>query len=241
MAACRVRERVHLACHPAHAAASDFAYDSPPTSPPPTGRHLPAVPSTNGPASPVSYSGPFVCGVVVGVTTGGCWLDGYWWWVCPSGQSTAAQKFALWCLYDAGSGSLVPNSTVTSGTLTAGQWNYVPLPAPLPLAIGATYVAATGFTGSFPDTNNQFGSGDPYSGGIVSGPLTAYSDASGSNPSPFNTAQAVFSVASTDPTANMPIYGSSATTSGWTSRSHDSASGHVLPAVAGLPDDPGPR
>ena len=39
------------------------------------------------------------------------------------------------------------------------------LTTPLPLAIGATYVAATGFTGSFPDTNGQFGSGDPYAAG----------------------------------------------------------------------------
>ena len=164
--------------------------------------------STNGPSTPVSYSGPFLCGVVMAVTAG-CWLDGYWWWVCPSDQSTAAQKFALWCLYASGSGSLIPDSTVTSGTLTAGQWNYVPLAAPVPLAMGATYVAATGFTGNFPDTGSQFGSGDPYSGGIVSGPLTAYSDATGSNPSPFQTAQSVFSVAGTDPAAHMPTYGSS--------------------------------
>ena len=164
--------------------------------------------TTDGPASPVSYSGPFLCGVIVAVTTGGCWLDGYWWWVCPSGQSTAAQKFALWCLSGSGSGALVANSTVTSGTLTAGQWNYVPLAAPLPLAIGATYVATTGFSGNFPITNAQFGGGDPYSAGIVSGPLTAYSDASGSNPSPFRTDQAVFSVAGSDPTANLPAYGS---------------------------------
>jgi hypothetical protein len=166
---------------------------------------------TNGPSTPVSYSGSFVCGVVVGITAtfaGACWLDGYWWWVCPSGQSTAAQKFALWALHDSGSGLLVPNSTVTSGTLTAGQWNYVALGAPLQLAPGATYVAATGFTGSFPDTNNQFGSGDPYSGGIVNGPLTAYSDTSGTKPSPFNTAQAVFGVASADPTTLLPLYGS---------------------------------
>jgi hypothetical protein len=166
-------------------------------------------PSTNGPATPVSYSGPFLCGVVMEVTSGGCWLDGYWWWVCPSGQSTAAQKFALWCLYGSGSGSLVANSTATSGALTAGQWNYVQLTNPLPLAMGATYVAVTGFTGNFPITNNQFGSGEPYSAGIVNGPLTAYSDASGSNPSPFNTAQTVFSTAGSDPTANLPIYGSS--------------------------------
>jgi Domain of unknown function (DUF4082) len=189
---------------------SGFSSPPPVTQPPGTYR---LFGSTNGPSAPVSYSGPFLCGVVIGLTspatTGGSWLTGYWWWVCPSGQSTAAQKFALWCLYNSDSGSLVAGSTVTSGTLTAGQWNYVPLATPIPLAVGATYVAATGFSGSFPDTNNQFGSGDPYSGGIVSGPLTAYSDASGSNPSPFKTAQAVFSVAGTDPTANMPIYGSS--------------------------------
>jgi hypothetical protein len=166
-------------------------------------------PTIAGPATAVSYSGPFEAGIVFGVTTGGCWLDGYWWWVCSSGQSTAAQKFALWQTYNGQQGTLVSGSVVTSGTLTAGQWNFVPLTTKLPLAMGATYVAATGFSGGFPDTNNQFGSGQPYAAGIVSGPLTAYSDATGSLPSPFNTAQGVFSVASTDPTAAMPIYGSS--------------------------------
>lgn len=167
-------------------------------------------PTTNGPVTPASYSGPFVCGVVVGVTEGGCWLDGYWWWVCETGQSTSSQKFALWQTYDGHSGTVVSGSVVTSAALTAGQWNFVKLAAPLPLAIGATYVAATGFTGSFPDTNGQYGSGGPYSAGIVTGPLTAYSDASGSNPSPFGTAQGVYTVASSDPTSSIPIYGSNA-------------------------------
>ncbi|MGO8886270.1 MAG: hypothetical protein ACLP7J_06905 [Streptosporangiaceae bacterium] len=178
--------------------------------PPPNTYRL--FPSTSGPSGPVSYSGNFIAGVVFEVTTGGVWLDGYWWWVCDSGQSTAAQTFALWCLYAGppGSGVLVAHSTVTSGTLTAGQWNYVTLPAPLPLAIGATYIAATGVNGSFPDTQNQFGSGDPFSGGIVNGPLTAYSDPSGTLPSPLGTNQGVFSVAGTDPSANMPVEGSSA-------------------------------
>lgn len=164
--------------------------------------------TTNGPSSPVSYSGPFLCGVVAEVTAGGCWLQGYWWWVCQSGQSTAAQAFALWCMYEPGSGALVPNSAVTSGDLTAGQWNYVPLPTPLPLAPGATYIPTTGFSGNFPITNAQFGAGDPYSGGIVNGPLTAYSDSTGSNSSPFSTDQGLFSVAGKDPTASMPAYGS---------------------------------
>jgi hypothetical protein len=73
----------------------------------------------------------------------------------------------------------VPAATVTSGPLTAGQWNYVPLATPVPLAAGACYNVCTGFSGGFPDTNNQFGAGDPYSAGIVTGPLSAFSDQSG--------------------------------------------------------------
>ena len=178
------------------------------TTPPPAGTYR-LFPLTAGPSTAVSYTGPFEAGLVFAVTSGGCWLDGYWWWVCGSGQSTSPQPFALWQNYSGQQGTVVPGSTVTSGTLTAGQWNFVPLTKKLPLALGATYVAATGFSNGFPDTNDQFGSGQPYAAGIVSGPLTAFSDASGSNPSPFNTAQGTFSVASTDPTANMPIYGSS--------------------------------
>ena len=113
-------------------------------------------PTLSGPSSPVSYSGPFLAGVLFGVTSN-CWFEGYWWWVCPSGQSTSPQKFALWQVYGGGEGNVVPGSVVTSGPLTAGQWNYVPLPAPLQLSIGnvtglgaAVYEAATGFSGEFP-------------------------------------------------------------------------------------------
>jgi hypothetical protein len=167
-------------------------------------------PSTNGPSSPVSYGGPFLAGVLFEVTSGGIWFDGYWWWVCPSGQSTTAQQFALWAVYDGGSGgALVPGSTVTSGTLVAGQWNYVPLSTSIPLAIGGCYNACTGFTGNFPDTDGQYGSGGPYAAGITNGPLTAFSDQSGSMPPPFNNLpQGVFSVSGTDPTTNMPANGS---------------------------------
>jgi hypothetical protein len=167
-------------------------------------------PSTNGPSTPVSYGGSFIAGVLFEVTTGAIWFDGYWWWVCPSGQSTAAQKFALWAVYNGGSGgALVPGSTVTSGTLVAGQWNYVALSTPIPLAVGACYNACTGFTGNFPDTDNEYGSGDPYAAGITYGPLTAFSDQSGSLPAPFQgLPQGVFSVAGTDPTATMPANGS---------------------------------
>lgn len=176
-----------------------------PSGPPPGTYRL--FPSTAGPSSAVSYSGPFIAGVAFTVTSGGTWLDGFWWWVCPSGQSTSAQKFALWQVYTNATGNLIASGTATSGVLTPGQWNFVSLAAPIPLAIGATYIAATGFNDGFPDTNDAFGSGDPYGAGIVNGPLTAYSDQSGTRPAPFSVGQGSFSVASNDPTAVMPAYG----------------------------------
>jgi hypothetical protein len=165
-------------------------------------------PSTNGPASPVGYGGVFLAGVVFEVTSGGAWLDGYWWWVAASGQPTVAQKFALWQPYSLNSGALVPNSTVTSGQLAVGQWNYVPLPAPLSLSPGIPYIVATGFTGSFPDGSGQYGSAGAYSAGITQGPLFAYSDRSGTAAAPLGLPQSVFSTAGSDPTASMPNQGS---------------------------------
>ena len=173
-------------------------------------------PSTDGPSSPVSYTGDFLAGIKFCLTSTS-WFEGYWWWVCPAGQSTSSQKFALWQVYGAGQGNVVPGSVVTSGNLTAGQWNYIPLPAPIPLSIGnvtgvgaAVYEAATGFTGSFPDTNSQFGTGDPFASGITNGPLFAYSDQGASTPCPISptSAQGAFSAAGTDPSANMPDQGS---------------------------------
>ncbi len=179
-------------------------------------------PSTNGPSSAVSYSGPFDAGVGFEVTSGGIWFEGYWWWVCPSGQPTAAQTFALWQVYQGGSASIIGAATVTSGALTLGQWNYVPLPNPIMLSIGgganfahadaggtAYYIACTAFTGGFPDTNGQYGSGGPYAAGITNGPLTAFSDPSGSLPGPFAQAQGVFST-SGSVTTGPPFAGSSA-------------------------------
>jgi len=148
--------------------------------------------------------------VLFSVTSGGTWLTGYWWWVCSSGQPTSSQSFALWQVYGWGAGSLVAAATVLSGQLTPGQWNYVPLAKPVPLSPGADYVASTGLNGDFPETDNQFGSGDPYSSGIVNGPLSAYSDQSGSLPESFGMSQGLFSVAGSDPTASMP-------TDGWNS------------------------
>lgn len=174
-------------------------------------------PSTAGPSSPVSYSGNFLAGVLFCVTSN-CWFEGYWWWVCPTGQPTAPQKFALWQLYGGAQGNVIPGSVVTSGTLTAGQWNFVPLPTPLQLSIGnvagsgaAVYEAATGFSGDFPDTSSQFGSGEPYASGIKNGPLFAFSDQGASAAAPISAGafQGAFGTAGTDPSVNLPAQGSS--------------------------------
>jgi hypothetical protein len=169
-------------------------------------------PNTQGPSSAISYSGNFTTGVVFKVTTDGCWLEGYWWWVAGNGP-TAAQKFALWLVTNTGIGVVIPAATVTSGTLSPG-WNFVPLPAPIPLSVGgfqevggACYVVATGVNGNFPETDGYFTRGGPAAAGITNGPLTAFSDQSGSLPAPFAMSQAVFSVAGTDPAVNMPAEG----------------------------------
>jgi hypothetical protein len=165
-------------------------------------------PSTNGPTAAEAYSGPFLAGLVFQATAGGTWLEGFWWWVASANAPTAPQKFALWAVYSSDVGTVVPGTVVTSGALTAGQWNYIALPAPVALAQGACYTAATGLTGGFPDTNNQWAAGQPHSGGLVSGPLMAYSDSTGTNPAPFNMPQGAFSVASADPSKNLPSVGS---------------------------------
>lgn len=141
--------------------------------------------SENGPSTPIPGPSSTVMGVVFEVTTGGCWLDGYWWWVCPATtagippQSTAPQTFTLWMPYPplkANNGVVVPGTTVTSGELTPGQWNFVPLASPVALSIGTFYLAMTGVAGSYPCTPNQWGPGNRYDKGLANGPLLAAAD-----------------------------------------------------------------
>ena len=55
------------------------------------------------------------------VTTTGLFISGFWLWVCPAGQSTSAQTFALWQVTSAATGTLVAGSPLTSGTLVPGS------------------------------------------------------------------------------------------------------------------------
>lgn len=179
-------------------------------------------PSTAGPSSPIAYSGNFIAGIAFFVT-GEAWFEGYWWWVCENGQSTTPVKCALWQADTANDAALVPGSVVTSGDLAAGQWNWIPLATPLPLSIGAAgaesgaaeYIAAVGCNGSFPDTNYSFGPGNPYSAGITSGPLSAFSAPSGTLPSPVGIGQGTFTVAGSDPAAVPPLGGDASQDNFW--------------------------
>ena len=105
-----------------------------------------------------------------------------------------------------GAGTVVPGSVVTSGTLSAG-WNYIPLATPIPIAINGTYTAATGTSGPYPDTVNQFGSAETYSAGITNGPLSCFSDTGGSNPSPDTASAQPLSTAGGDPALYQPVLG----------------------------------
>ena len=209
---------------------------------PPKGTYR-LFPTTSGPSSPVSYTGPFIAGVVFEVTTGGCWLDGYWWWVCPSGQSTAAQKFALWAVYNGADRGTGRRATVTSGAAdrravelraaahadTAGHRRQLHRLRP-----GSTAASRTPTTSSAAVTRT------------VPGSSTARCPHSRTGPGRWPSLSACLRAcsASRAPIPRRQHAGRRvqlAPTSGWTSRSTPLRRGHVLPAVAELPDDAGRR
>lgn len=168
----------------------------------------------NGPGSPTAYSGIYQAAVSFGVTTGNLWLEGYYLWVPAGGDLNGGgtQKFALWIPNSATTGVLVSSATATAAPFTAGQWNYVPLGTPVQLSLGTQYLACTGWTSvnGFPDTANQFGTGDPYVSGITNGPLFAYSDGGNGGtgtPTPY-LPQGAFGTVGVDPTVNMPAQSS---------------------------------
>lgn len=143
------------------------------------------------------------------------WLDGYWWLV-PATGVTATQTFCTWCLTGAAAGTVIPASVVTSAAtpLIAGQWNFIPLPSPIPLAPNTAYLAQTGYVIGTTFTNQGAywsGGGTAPAGISVLNSLSqvailAYGDGTsgGTNANPWGTAQQTFLVGSgTDPTAHL--------------------------------------
>ena len=172
------------------------------------------APGTSGPAV-TSASGGWLLGVQFSVTGGTRWFNGYYHWV-PADGDTTPRKCALWNVYASSTQTVISGSVVTSGTMTLGQWNFVPLVTPVLLAPGTQYVAAVGWTvpggSGIPVTSNQFDSGQPFAAGIVNGPLTGWSASTGSNgyPNPYGIGgQMLFSNSlGADPSVNMPNNGS---------------------------------
>jgi hypothetical protein len=172
-------------------------------------------PSTNGPSAATSQGSSFVTGLCFTLTNFS-WFEGYWLWVCNTGQSTAPVKCALWSPQNyanvPNSGYVVPGSVVTSGTLTAGQWNYIPLPKPIPLAAGrgpqgaydVSYLAAIGVNGPCGTTTTWWSTNA--SNGITSGPLFGYGTASGFQP-PTGSDQNCYTGSGNDPSLVMPNTG----------------------------------
>jgi hypothetical protein len=153
-------------------------------------------------ATPTGKKG-LLTGLVFEVKSGGCWLDGYWWWVCDRGQSTKPQTFTLWMPYptkDAPKGKIVPGTTVTSKKLVPGRWNFIPLKQAVPLSIATWYMVETGSVGGVPVTGNLWGARHPWAKGESSGPL--FAPPTGPN----GIGQCPVTVGS-NPTKVMPIYG----------------------------------
>jgi hypothetical protein len=162
------------------------------------------------PGAPPSDSTQYVFGLSFKVTSSGVTFDG-WWWYCDiaSGQSSAAEDFALWTVTGAGTGTYVTSSKVTSGTFSQG-WNFVAAPAGISLTSGQEYraVKTTNKSGAgsitYCHTANFFSTGSGSSGG-VSGPLTVFSaPGNATNPEPSGDGQMVFTNPAADVTANYP-------------------------------------
>lgn len=161
----------------------------------------------NGPSTATSLTGNYMAGLMFEVTQPGMFFNGYYLWVCNTGQSTAPVQCALWNASSSSGGILVPGTTITSGTLTAGQWNFIPLATPIPISTTTPYCTAVSINGNFPLTQHQFGTGDTYHNGIVNGPLSAFSDSGSTGstlPAPYSLHQMPFSVAASNPTTQMP-------------------------------------
>lgn len=162
---------------------------------------------------------PFVAGITGEVRSGGCWLEGYWWY---AGASTSAQWFTFWLITNGTGGAgktavRVTAADTLSGTLTANSWNWIPVASPLPLPIGSAFVVQTGLTltgGAFANAPGIFSGTGVHPNGIVSGPLFAFADATSegnnANTNPWGGwGQAVFSTAGADPRTTLATGSSS--------------------------------
>ena len=79
------------------------------------------------------------------VTQAGCSITGYWWW-CPASGDTTAKTFSLWSCTTGTTGTRITAANATSGTLTAGAWNFTAC-TPTPLTANQHYRTEMTFAG----------------------------------------------------------------------------------------------
>lgn len=180
----------------------------------PPGATYRGFPTLPGPKAAASNTSPFLTALIFGITGSGVSFDGYWQWCCNTGQSTVGLNYALWLRTGSATGVNIPAGTVTGGLLTVGAWNFVPVPAPIPLNNGSTYYAVNETTFGFPFQQNFWGAGDIGHAGVTNGPLNIYSDAGADNPPPqFDVQQGFNASGATDPSTTLPVGPSSSFTS----------------------------
>lgn len=96
-------------------------------------------PSTNGGTVANDTTG-YTLGVEFYVTDADVRFLGFWWW-CATGASTNAVNARVYTVDNTTSGTAVPGSDATSGTLTANAWNYIELAKPIVLTANQRYRA----------------------------------------------------------------------------------------------------
>lgn len=186
-------------------------------------------PGTSGPASGTATGAtPFQAALIFKATQNALWLNGIYYWCAASGQSTGAVTCALWQPVNATTFVLVPGTSASLASLTAGAWNFIPFATPVGLSATVPYTAVVAYssTTSFAFTGSQFGASQPFAAGITSGPLFAFSDTGGSAPAPDSQTQGLFNtgaVSGGNANANYPGAGSSGSANFWVDVQVDSS------------------
>jgi hypothetical protein len=158
------------------------------------------------PGSSTVIGQPSLLGTLFTVTED-CYLVGYRWYVVDGTQPASGVKFGTYQVTGDGTGTYLPASSVTSGTLTVGTApNDVMLGTPMALTKDQPYCCVVG-TDSGPATQDYWGFGGPGANGLTSGPLNVYSAQSGdqaTDPEPNGNEQSLYSLGSDDPSSGFP-------------------------------------
>lgn len=126
-------------------------------------------PATAGPSAAAADTTAYTLGVEFYVTATGLYLYGFWWW-CAPGADTAPKAFQLFSCVSDTVGTPVDHAGTVSGALTAGVWNFAPLPDPVPLVQAQHYRAGILGGGA---ANWYSATGGGFPADMVNGPLVA--------------------------------------------------------------------